>query len=133
MQASKAITPFKEITFTWNISWSEFVPIEGAGFHVLTTMKFSDAMLLMMNHRPDVFVMCQTLRDDERHGILETARALQADTKCVVIKGNNPYIDTSAIEDAVVVEGSEHPDSFLATIDNLLERQTDLRGSNLAT
>ena len=39
-------------------------------------------MLAMMNHLIDLLLLCQSLNEDERRGILETAYALQPDIRC---------------------------------------------------
>ena len=46
-----------------------------AGYKVFTAQAFGNAMLVLMHHQIDACVLCQSLTDEERRGILETARA----------------------------------------------------------
>src|SRR5260370_23690940 len=50
--------------------------LEKAGYKVFTAQAFGNAMLALMHHQIDACVLCQSLTDEERRGILETARAL---------------------------------------------------------
>ena len=42
-------------------------------------------MLALMNHEIDVLVLCQSLNEEERRGILVTAHALQPGIKCATL------------------------------------------------
>ena len=61
---------------------------EHAGYHVLTAQSFQNAMLALMNHPIDLLLLCQSLNEDERRGILETAHTLQPDIKCASLRSN---------------------------------------------
>jgi hypothetical protein len=50
---------------------------EQAGYTVFTADSLSNAALVLMNHQIDVLILCQTLSDDERRAVLETAHTLQ--------------------------------------------------------
>ena len=50
---------------------------EKAGYRVFTANSLSNAALVLMNHQIDVLILCQTLSDDERRAVLETAHTLQ--------------------------------------------------------
>jgi hypothetical protein len=54
---------------------TRFLILEKAGYRVFTAQTFGNAMLVLMNHQIDIVVFCQSLKDEERRGILETARA----------------------------------------------------------
>ena len=56
-----------------------------AGYEVFTAQTFGSAMLVLMHHQIEIVVLCQTLKDEERRGILETAHALRPEIKCVVL------------------------------------------------
>src|SRR5260370_34905544 len=56
-----------------------------AGYKVFTAQAFGNAMLVLMHHQIDACVLCQSLTDEERRGILETARALQPENKGAVL------------------------------------------------
>jgi len=43
---------------------------------VFTSLEFSDAMLVLLNQQIDVLLLCHSLHDDERRGILETPAAI---------------------------------------------------------
>src|SRR5260370_11621060 len=59
--------------------------LEKAGYKVFTAQAFGNAMLVLMHHQIDACVLCQSLTDEERRGILETARALPPEIKCAVL------------------------------------------------
>jgi hypothetical protein len=59
--------------------------LESAGNRTFTANQFGNAMLVLMNHQIDIVVLCQSLKDEERRGILETARAIQPDIKCLIL------------------------------------------------
>jgi hypothetical protein len=59
--------------------------LERAGYKVFTAETFGNAMLVLMNHQIDVCVLCQSLTNEERQGISETAHALQPQVKCAVL------------------------------------------------
>jgi DNA-binding response OmpR family regulator len=56
-----------------------------AEYEVFTAQTFGNAMLVLMNYQIDLVVLCQSLKDEERRGVLETARALQPEIKCVAL------------------------------------------------
>jgi hypothetical protein len=59
--------------------------LEKAGYKLFSAETLGNAMLVLMNHQIDVCVLCQSLRDEERRGIVEAAHALQAEIKCAVL------------------------------------------------
>jgi hypothetical protein len=59
--------------------------LEKAGYQVFKAETFGNAMLVLMNHPIDVCVLCQSLTNEERQGISETAQALQPQVKCAVL------------------------------------------------
>jgi hypothetical protein len=88
-----------------------------AGYEVFTAQTFGNAMLMLMNHQIDLCVLCQTLTDEERRGILETARALRPEIKCVVLdfgEGEN------AMEGVDLIQGLVGPSTLLSTVGQLL-------------
>jgi hypothetical protein len=42
-------------------------------------------MLVLLNQQIDVLLLCHSLHDDERRGVLETAHAITEDVKCVIL------------------------------------------------
>src|ERR1700755_1528324 len=59
--------------------------LEKAGYAVLASMNFEGAMLTLMTQQIDVLLLCQSLADEQRCGILETAHALQPEIRCAVL------------------------------------------------
>jgi len=57
--------------------------LERAGYKVFTATKFAFALLAVVNERIDVLLLCQCLSDEERRGIVETARAVKPEIECV--------------------------------------------------
>jgi hypothetical protein len=51
------------------------------GYEVFTVQTFGNVMLVLM-YQIDIVVLCQTLKDEERRGILETTHAFQPAIKC---------------------------------------------------
>jgi DNA-binding response OmpR family regulator len=94
--------------------------LEKAGYHALATTEFSDAMLVLMNQEIDVLIVCQSLRDEERQGILETAHALKPDIKCVILRFSGH--DVSG-KDAEIIEGLEGPNALLMAVGKIIANQ----------
>jgi predicted ATP-grasp superfamily ATP-dependent carboligase len=59
--------------------------LEKAGYKVFSAETFGNAMLVLMNYQIDVCVLCQSLTNEERQGISETAQALQPQVRCAVL------------------------------------------------
>src|SRR5271170_6241758 len=57
--------------------------LERAGYKVFTTTKFELALLTLVNERINVLLLCQSLSDEERRSIAETARAVKPEIKCM--------------------------------------------------
>jgi len=94
--------------------------LEKAGYRVFATMEFLDAKLVLMNQQIDVLIVCQTLSDDERSGILETAQAMTPDVKCVIVRFDGRDVP---VGDAEFVEGLEGPTTLLKAIGRILIRK----------
>jgi DNA-binding response OmpR family regulator len=91
--------------------------LEKAGYKVFASTEFADAILALTNERIDVLLLCQSLRDEERRGMLETAHAITRDVKCVILSYKGRTVPR---EDAEVVEGLEGPSTLLKAIEKLL-------------
>jgi hypothetical protein len=59
--------------------------LEGAGYKVFTATKFALALLALVNEPINVLLLCQSLSDEERRGIVETARAVKPEIECVTL------------------------------------------------
>jgi hypothetical protein len=97
--------------------------LEKAGYRVFTTLEFSDAMLVLLNQQIDVLVLCHSLHDDERRGVLETAHAITEDVKCVILHYDRLPVP---VEDCEVVERLEGPTALLRAIGKLLTHEAEL-------
>jgi hypothetical protein len=84
---------------------------------LLRQIKFGNAMLVLMNHQIDIVVLCQSLKDEERRGILETARAIQPDIKCLILDFAQ---NQAPLEGADLVHGLPGPSTLLNTVGKLL-------------
>jgi hypothetical protein len=95
--------------------------LEKAGYRVFTVQTFSNAMLVLMNHQIDLCVLCHSLKDEERRGILETAQALQPEIKIAALSfdGNDVVMDGVS-----VYRGLNGPPSLLAAIGQMLQEKT---------
>jgi DNA-binding NtrC family response regulator len=88
-----------------------------AGYEVFTAQTFGNAMLVLMNHQVDLVVLCQTLTDAERRGILETAHALQPEIKCVALDFGESEV---AIEGVDLIRGLVGPSTLLNAVGKML-------------
>jgi hypothetical protein len=75
----------------------------------------------LLNQRISVLVLCHSQRYDERYGILETARALLPDIKCVMLSALGLKFSTTA--DAELVDGLRGPETLLAAIETVLSHK----------
>jgi hypothetical protein len=98
--------------------------LEQAGYRVFTTLEFSDAMLVLLNQQIEILLLCHSLHDDDRRGILETARAITQDVKFVLLQYDGCAFP---MEDAELVEGLEGPNTLLRAIGKLLGHKAELR------
>jgi DNA-binding response OmpR family regulator len=94
--------------------------LEKAGYKVFTAQAFGNAMLVLMHHQIDACVLCQSLTDEERRGILETARALQPEIKCAVLDFAESEV---AIEGVDLIRGLVGPSTLLNAVGTLLTQK----------
>jgi DNA-binding response OmpR family regulator len=92
--------------------------LEKAGHHVVTASTFSDAMLLLVNQPFDLLILCQSLNQEERRGMLESAHALNSGLKCAVLQFTGGH-DKIASEETV--EGLRGPTNLIESIHRMLE------------
>jgi DNA-binding response OmpR family regulator len=97
--------------------------LERAGHRVLTAQAFPNAMLMLMSDQIDIIVLCQSLKDEERRGILETAHALQPEIICAVIDFDERE---APIEGVALIEGFVGPSTLLKTIGSILAQKTSV-------
>jgi DNA-binding NtrC family response regulator len=95
--------------------------LEKAGYTVFTAENVSNAMLVLMNHHIDLLVLCQSVDDDERRSILETAHTLQPEIKCVSLSFDG---DDIAMDGVYAHRGLMNPTSLLAAIGQKLQEKT---------
>jgi DNA-binding NtrC family response regulator len=88
-----------------------------AGYEVFTAQTFGNAMLVLMNHPIELVVLCQTLKGEERRGILETAHALQPEIKCVVLDCGQSEVPIDGVD---LIRGFVGPSALLNTVGKLL-------------
>jgi two-component SAPR family response regulator len=98
--------------------------LERAGYIALPAQAFGNAMLMLLNHQIDIIVLCQSLKDEERQGIVETARALQPEIKCVVIDFNEVE---DPIEGVALIQGLAGPSTLLNTIGSILTQKESVQ------
>ena len=68
--------------------------LERAGHRLFTTC-FADAMLVLMTEPVEILLLCQSLKAEDRRGIVETAHAVRPDMKCTVLGVDGPDNDGS--------------------------------------
>jgi hypothetical protein len=91
-----------------------------AGYEVFTAQTFGNAMLVLVNHQIDLCVLCQSLKDEERRGILETAHALQPESKCVVLDFGASEVATEGVD---LIRGLAGPSTLLRAIGKMLTQK----------
>jgi DNA-binding NtrC family response regulator len=94
--------------------------LEKADYRVFTVQTFANAMLALMNHQIDIVVLCQSLKDEERSGILETAHALQPEIKCAVLDLEEREVKLHGVD---LIQGLEGPTALLSAIGKLLTQK----------
>jgi hypothetical protein len=93
---------------------------EKAGYTVFTAESLSNAGLVLRNHHIDVLVLCQTLSDEERCAVLETAHTLQPEIKCAALS----FDVRDGVTDGVYIHrGLNGPPSLLAAIGRMLQEK----------
>jgi hypothetical protein len=90
---------------------------EQAGYEVFTAYSLSNAALALMNHQIDVLVLCQTLSDQERSAVLETAHTLQPKIKYV-------SLSLGGMNGIYTQQWSMNPAALLAAIGQILQEKT---------
>jgi hypothetical protein len=98
--------------------------LEKAGYEVLASTAFAGAMLTLMTQQIDVLLLCKSLTDEERRGILETAHALQPEIKCAVLdfeERENP------IEGVDLIRGVAGPSALLNAVGRLLTQKAPMQ------
>jgi CheY-like chemotaxis protein len=98
--------------------------LERAGYRVFAAQAFPNAMLMLMNHQIDIIVLCQSLKDEERRGILETARTLQPEIKRAVVDFEGRE---APIEGVALIEGLVGPSTLLNTIGSILTQKASVQ------
>jgi DNA-binding NtrC family response regulator len=91
-----------------------------AGYNVLTAAGFAEAMLILVNQPIDLLVLCQSLTDEERRGIFETAHSINPEIKTAVLRHEGVDLP---LESGEIVEGLEGPASLLGAIGRILHRK----------
>jgi hypothetical protein len=94
--------------------------LEKAEYEVFTAKAFPDAILLLMNHQIDVCVLCQSLSDQERRGIVETAHALQPGVKCAVLDFEEREVRIVGVD---LIRGLAGPSALLNAVGRLLTQK----------
>jgi hypothetical protein len=94
--------------------------LEKADYRVFPAQTFGNAMLVLINHQIDIVVLCQSLKDEERRGILETARALQPEIKCAVLNFEELEGKLNGVD---LIQGLEGPTALLSAIGKLLTQR----------
>jgi DNA-binding NtrC family response regulator len=92
--------------------------LEKAGHDVVTASTFSGAMLLLVNRQFDLLILCQSLNQEERRGMLESAHAINPNLKCVVLQFTGSH---ERIANEETVEGLRGPTNLIESIHRMLE------------
>jgi hypothetical protein len=77
-------------------------------------------MLVLMNHQIDVCVLCQSLKVEERRGILETAHALQPEIKCAVLDFEESEAPMERVD---LIRGLVGPSTLLHAVGKILTKK----------
>jgi DNA-binding response OmpR family regulator len=92
--------------------------LEKAGYDVVTTSTFAEAMLLLMNQPFNLLILCQSLTQEERRGMLESARAINSELKCAVLQFTGGH---EKIANEETLDGLRGPTNLIESIHRMLE------------
>ena len=92
--------------------------LERVGYEVATVATFPDAMLLLLNQQLDLLILCQSLNEEERRGMLESAHAINPELKCVVLQFTAGH---QKIANEETLEGLRGPTNLIESIRRMLE------------
>jgi DNA-binding response OmpR family regulator len=67
--------------------------LEKAGYQVFSATKFASALVALVNERINVLLLCQSVSDEDRLSILETARAIKPEIRCVTLGYDGREVD----------------------------------------
>ena len=91
-----------------------------AGYEVFTAQTFGNAMLVLMHHQIDVCLLCHSLKDEERRGIIETAQALQSETIFAVLDFWESEVSVDGVD---LIRGLARPSTLLNAVGRLLTQK----------
>jgi two-component SAPR family response regulator len=91
--------------------------LEKVGYEVATVSTFSDAMLLVLNQQLDLLILCQSLNEEERRGMLESAYAINPQLKCAVLQFTGGH---EKIANEETLEGLRGPTNLIESIRRML-------------
>jgi hypothetical protein len=92
--------------------------LEKVGYEVATVATFSDAMLLLLNQQFDLLILCQSLNEEERRGMLESAHAINPELKCAVLQFT---VGHERIANEETLEGLRGPTNLIESIHRMLQ------------
>lgn len=92
--------------------------LEKVGYEVATVATFPDAMLLLLNQQLDLLILCQSLNQEERRGMLESAYAISPELKCAVLQFTGGH---ERIANEETLEGLRGPTNLIESIRRMLE------------
>ena len=98
--------------------------LEKEGYDVIVTSAFSEAMLLLMNQPFNLLLLCQSLTQEERRGMLESASAINPELKCAVLQFTNGHEKMGNEE---TLDGLRGPMNLIESIHRMLA--ADANGS----
>jgi DNA-binding NtrC family response regulator len=94
--------------------------LEKAGFRVFTSMKYEDTVQMMVNQQLDLLILCQTLKTNERLGVLATSRRVYPPMKTVIMSPTEES-PSLAVSREQIVEPLHGPETLLAVITRMLK------------
>jgi hypothetical protein len=102
--------------------------LEKVGYEVFSATRFASALVALVNEPINVLLLCQSLSDEERRAILETARAIKPDIKTVVFGFDGLEI---VADNEVAFTPRNGPATLVNTIDRLIHSESP--SSNMIT
>lgn len=91
--------------------------LEKAGYQAFSATKFDGAVFVLMNQRIDVLLLCQSLSEGQRRGILAKAQAISPQIKCAVFGFDGGKI---VLDGGVACEILGGPATLVKTMDRIL-------------
>jgi DNA-binding NtrC family response regulator len=99
--------------------------LEKAGYQVFSATKFASALVALVNERINVLLLCQSVSDEDRRRIVETAHAIKPEIRCVTLAYDGSAVD---LDGQMAFERLDGPAMLVETIGRILHNDPSSLG-----